>query len=316
MRTRFASVGAFAASAAVALAAFGQEAGKTEPRKVELVYRWDQLDGKKAVYDTEVVTSRLDEAHTITTGVEDGADSETAPAKVETRTTTKQRKAFAFKAGERGRGLVTVTTESAKFDCVLKTGEGTETFAYDTQSPPKEVPEKFKPFVAALLGNPFTLTVSRRGAVEKVDGIKDAKLADFKGLFLVLPESAAAEGESWNDVRRHPADRFGDIVERVTLKLAKVTEKDERRIDEEIKTELDETKSDLPEGVIAKIEKPVGKGHVTLDARGLKLDEETEQGYEFYMKQVSDLRQIGGTERRTTVLSTFRWKLVEVKDAK
>ena len=288
-----------------------------DPKKIDLVYRWDQLDGKTAVYDSEVVSKTLQESHMATVGSDEGANEpEGENQRVEVDTTTKQRLLLAFKQGEHERATVTVTTERSQVEMTIKALANTETYNFDSANPPKEVPEKLKALIPDLQRKPYTLTVTRRGVVEKIEGLPGAKAADMKGTFLVLPEHPLGEGESWNSVKRDPAGSYGDVVQRTTFKLVKVSEKDERRVEAAITTELDQSKAELPRGVIARIEKPTGKGHVTLDARGLKVEEETESGYEFYVKQVSDLRQIEGSEKRITTLATFRWKLVEVKDAK
>jgi hypothetical protein len=311
MRTRTVSVLA-ALPVVVVLAASAAVA--EDPKKIDLVYRWDQLDGKTAVYDTEIVSRTLNESHMATAGADEGSEPEAENQKIEIDTTTKQRLSLTFKA-ENERGLVTITTGRAQVEMTIKAAN-TETYAYDSENPPKEIPEQLKGLVKTLERKPYTLTVSPRGVVEKIEGLPGAKPADMKGTFLVLPDHPLGEGESWTDVKRDPAGAYGDVVQRMTFKLAKVTEKDERKIDAEIATQLDQSKADPPKGVIARIEKPRGKGHVTLDASGLKVEEEIESGYEFYVKQVSDLRQIEGTEKKITTLATFRWKLVEVKNAK
>ena len=319
MRTRTVSVLAALPLAVLPLAVLirASAALAEDPKKLDLVYRWDQLDGKTAVYDTEIVSRTLNESHMATAGTDEEASEPGAQGEqVEIDTTTKQRLSLAFKAGEKERGLVTITTERSRVEMTIKAAAKTETYAYDSQDPPKEIPEQLKAMIPALQRKPYTLTVSRRGAIEKIEGLPGAKPADMKGTFLLFPDRPVAEGESWTDVKRDPAGRYGDVVQRMTFKLAKADEKDGKKVDLEIKTELDQSKADLEKGVVARIDKPRGKGHVTLDPLGLKVEEEIESGYEFYVKQVSELRQIEGTEKKITTLATFRWKLVEVKNAK
>jgi hypothetical protein len=284
------------------------------PPKHDLIYRWDQLDNKTAVYDTEVTSTVIAQRTAkADTSPSDGVGAEDSAGLVEGVTTTKQRLSMRFARGERGRGLVTITNGRFQIAVASKADGQTQSLAYDSENPPAAGPdERIKSQVSALLalvGNPYTLTVTRRGVVEKVEGRAASELPKFRGTFLLLPEVSKAVGEKWPSVTRHPTQPFGDLVERATYTLSKVNERGEAMIDEVIATELDDTDAHLPSGAAAHVGNPFGKGHVALDARGLKLEEETEQGYEFDVSESSE-----SVEQKTKLVSVFKWKLVEVKD--
>lgn len=304
MRSLIAPSALIACLAAVAVLA-------QDEKKHELIYRWDQLDGKIAIYDNEVTTLAMVDRRTTTDQTDDKSSIETADTKMESTSTTKQRLAMSFKAGDGGRGLVTVSNARLQTSLVQKALGETTRFDYDSADPPKEgVPEKFKALVGSLLGKPYTLTVSRRGVVEKVEGRPKSDMPKLKSSFLLFPDVAATESSSWNEVRRHPSPPLGDLVERIKFRLVKVNEKDERRIEQTIETELDDAMTKVERGTIVRLDNPKGKGHVVFDARGLKLEEETEQGYELYVKQFA-----GSVEQKTKVVAITKWKLVEVKSA-
>src|SRR5436309_2520408 len=80
--------------------AFAQDA-----KKHELVYRWDKLDGKTAIYETEIDATSLVERKTTTAATDEEGTADAGDAKTEVSTSTKQRFSMSFKAGEGGRGL-------------------------------------------------------------------------------------------------------------------------------------------------------------------------------------------------------------------
>src|SRR5579872_2057442 len=91
--------------------------GQEEPKKkVDLVYRWDQLDDKTAVYDYEEKTQQQVEIRT-TTKAEKAQEEVADPdvPKTEVTSTNKSRLTMTFKKGERDHGLVTVTTTRFQF---------------------------------------------------------------------------------------------------------------------------------------------------------------------------------------------------------
>jgi hypothetical protein len=312
----------FVLGASALLALVGLALGQDEPKKkLDLVYKWDQLDGKTAVYDYEEKTEQQVEIKT-TTKVEKTQGDEVADpdvTKTEVTSTNKSRLTMSFKKGERDRGLVTVTTSRFQFALAQPT-LSTQTITYDSDKPDAPMDAKVKARIqpqidalTALLGKSYTLTVTRRGVVEKVDGRKETP--ELKDTFLFFPEVTKSEGDTWSHPRRDKAESrdgsLGEIVTRRTYRLAKVTEKDERRIEKETRTELDTLKSTVEaRGVSAKIVDSKGSGYVVVDARGLKLEEDTDSGYDLVVSTVSD-----GVERHIKVHSTFRWKLVELKDA-
>lgn len=284
---------------------------KVEPKKTDLIYRWDLLEGKTAIYDVELVSYVAVERKT-----EGLLSSDEEDAKTEGKTTTKMRLSMTFAKGERERGRVTVST-SRLMVSVAQTQMGkTETVSYDSGNPPKAgVPDQLKATVTALLGNPYTLIVSRRGVVESVEGRQRSELETLKSAFLVLPEMPRAEGEGWTRIARQDLDPLGETVTKVSYKLSKVAEpangnQGERRVDLEIKTELDDRLSRIPGTTTAKIENAKGTGHVTLDVRGLKQEEDTSSSYELVVKQVTP-----PVEQHNRLESTSHWKLVELKDA-
>jgi hypothetical protein len=283
-----------------------------DPPKHDLLYRWDQLDGKTAVYEVELTSVGIVDRKATTEASDDKGSPDAAETKMESISTTKQRVAMAFKAGDGGRGLVTVTNLRVQQSLTQKALGETTTVSYDSANPPKDgVPEKLKAAVTALIAKPYTLTVTRRGVVEKVEGRPSSELPSLKGTFLLFPEVACAVSQSWNDVRRHETGGYGDIVERVKSRLARVDEKGGVRIEQTIETELDTSSAKVPRGTIVRIDNPTGKAHALFDARGLRLEADREQSYEFYLKQFSE-----GFEHRTKVVASEKWKLVEVKDAR
>lgn len=285
---------------------------RADEKKHELVYRWDQLDGKTAIYDTDLAQDVLVERRTVTEMTDDPNSPDAADARTEILSTTRQRVAMTFHAAEGGRGRVTVETQRLRLSLAQKVKGVAEKVEYDSDNPPREgVPERLKAVVTSLVGKPYTLTVTRRGVVEKVEGRAESELPQLKKTFLLFPDAACVVSGSWNEVRRTPTPPLGDVVERFRFTLAQVNAKDERRIEQRVVTELDDTKSAVDRGTIVRIEHPTGSGHVTFDARGLRLEAATNQGYELYVKQFSQ-----GLEHRTRSSETMTWKLVEVRDAK
>jgi hypothetical protein len=280
--------------------------------KVELLYRWDLLDGKIAVYDVELVSHQSTERKT-----ESALSAEDEDPKTEARTTTKMRLSFAFARGERERGRVTVSSERLLVS-VAQTALGkTETLTYDSSNPGKSsVPEQLKALVNSLLGAPYTLVVSRRGVVESVEGRPRSELDSLKGTFLVLPEMPLAAGEGWTRISPKNLDPIGTSVTTIAYKLARATEpatgvpsnkpQGERRIELKVKMELDDRLGRVP----ARIEGATGSGHIVFDVRGLKVEEDSTAGYELIVKQ-----EAPPVEQHNRIESTSHWKLVELKDA-
>jgi hypothetical protein len=297
--------------ALAALLGLGVAAAEDAP-KHELIYRWDQLDGKTATYDTELDAFTTTERKSTTEQLDARDTEDPGDIKTEIVTTTKQRLSMSFKSGEGGRGLVTIKNVRFQQQLTQKMLGETKVVTYDSANPPKagSLPgmdaEKLK-----ALEKPYTLTVSRRGVVEKADGRPQSDLDQLKKTFLRFPDVACTVSQSWNEVRRHPTPPLGDLVERFQFKLAAVGEKDERRIEQRVETELDDrlTRDALrQQNTVVRIEKPTGKGHLVFDPRGLRLEAATEQGYELYIHQVTQ-----GIEHRTKYSERMTWKLVEVK---
>ena len=299
---------------------------KPEKKSIELVYRWDLLAGKTAVYDAEL-TSIVSVERRSTTDMEESGTGESEVAlgdRLEATTRTKQRLSMAFSKDERGRGRVRVSTERIEASMTRLFLGTTESISYDSANPPREgVPDKLKATVNAVMGKPYTLIVNRRGEVEGVDGRPAAELPSFKGTFLILPDKPQAEGASWQQELRQPAiaqaatatnrhtELYGDFVTKIAYKLVRATEgadsaSSRLHIEATILTELDDGKGTLPREVAARVEGSKGDGHVDIDGRGLKLEEKTSSQYSFVVKQVSVV-QTNRFENRS------HWKLVEVK---
>jgi hypothetical protein len=318
MRSKRARTYAFATAlgltSGVASLVLAQDPNPGEKRRLELAYRWDLLDGKTAIYDAELVSLVAVERRSTTDGEDSGGEgaADAAAEKMEARTTTNERLSMAFSKDDHGRGRVRVSTERLQVSLTQVALGTTESLSYDSTNPPKEgIPEKLRATVEAMLGKPYTLVVGRRGEVESVEGRPASQLDSLKGTFLLLPEKPRAEGETWAQTLRQPSPPYGDFVTSVTYKLARVAEGADAagsrlRIEATIGTELDDKKSTVPPSVLARIDDGKGAGHVDLDGRGLKLEEETSSHYSFVVKQVS-LYQTNRFENRS------HWKLVEVK---
>ncbi|MEZ0227187.1 MAG: hypothetical protein ACAI25_01060 [Planctomycetota bacterium] len=278
-----------------------------DAKKHELLYRWDQLDGKTAVYDTQLDALVITGRKSTTEQTDDKNAIDPADTKTEIVTATKQRLTMTFKTGDGGRGLVTVKNVRVQQTLTQKMLGETRQVSYDSDNPPANTKEQNWDKLRGF-DKPYTLTVSRRGVVEKVEGRPSSELPQLKKTFLLFPDVACTESQSWNEVRRIPTPPLGDIVERFQFRLASVNEKDERRIEQRVETELDDKGSRVSQGTVVRIEKPVGRGFVAFDARGLRLEAKTEQGYELYVKQFSE-----GLEQRTKISETMTWKLVELK---
>src|SRR5207253_494774 len=105
-------------------------------KRTELIYRWDLLDGKKAVYDVELTSVGSVVCSSTATTAPEGEAVLPRPENIEIASTTKQRLVMTFARGERDRGRVTIVTERLAQTLTETTREGTRKFDYDSEHPP------------------------------------------------------------------------------------------------------------------------------------------------------------------------------------
>ncbi len=300
----------------------GDEAAsdKGEKKKTDLVYRWDLLDGKTAVYDVTYVTSGMRETKImVDTEGHSENDREAANAEMLTyRSTQKSRVLVSFARAERDRGRVTTATERFQLTWTQAGGDRVDvSFTYDSANPPKEeLPRLFDKTVESLreASKPFTALVSRRGLVEQVEGRQNA-LEEVRNTYLLFPDTPRGEGEAWARNMRKGIPPNGAIVTKRTYRLARVSETSpnplasmgEWLIEGTSRVELDDTTAARNREVFLRIDGVPTSQRLLLDGRGLRLEEEihemievTETGRNHVKLQKADTQTL--------------MKLVELKD--
>ncbi|MBI3724189.1 hypothetical protein HY251_09595 [bacterium] len=291
-----------------------------EKKKVDLVYRWDLLDGKTAVYDVSIVTS-YQRDYTITTEVVGEGDPEKEKANEDrfsywTKQKSRLRVSFARADGQRCR--VTSATERVELTWKQNFAGEQASFTYDSANPPKgDVPKLVRdaiPVIEAKL-QPRTVVVSRRGLVESGEGIPSAALQDLKNAFLLFPDTPRAEGEGWTRNLRTARPPYGAIVTKRVYKLTRVDESSknslavggEWRIDGTSLVEFEAAASFQSRDLDLRIDGDPGSQRVVLDSRGLQLEEEINETIEVTERKPESVK------RQKTETST-RSTLVELRD--
>ncbi len=265
----------------LAASARAQDVAPVASGPVALEYRFDRLAGKTAVYSIE-------NDQRVAQEIKDEGGGE---VRSWVRQTLEQR----YEAGERGLGVVHVTTKRLE----ARLEQQGATITYDSDKGGK-APGAFTA-LAKKVGVTVTLEVNRRGVVEKVRGVPPAERSAWKTSFLELPERPLEVGRGWERLDRQPMEPLGTLVYmfRYTLGAivpaagdAPVT----RRIDATIRATLDDV---LPsQRTAVELTSQSGEGRLVLDEDGLVRESLLESRLELTVKAAAGT-QIQRIKNRT-----------------